>query len=170
MALIFPFVNNEIFSGGDDDYVICGFFTEKLENFKYADFYSALEDRIKSLIEEYIERTAIIHMEEGHENPKKAALRDCAMVIGDNLKIPVELIDVEGMTNTIMYSPYIQNWLNRVKMNVDDFLKNQPDFTEYQGVYNESIKMSAEQKEHYDSLIQDTSFEMLIESISMVEI
>jgi hypothetical protein len=170
MDLFFPFVNNEIFSGGDDDYIIGGFVTSQIENFKYANFYSALVERIKSLMEDYVEKTAIIRMQEGNENPQKAALHDCAMVIGDNLNIPVEVIDIEGMTNTILYSPYMQNWLTRIKTNVKEYQNEETDITQYKGVFNEAVNLSSEEKSEYVSLIHDTTFEMLIEAISMVEI
>jgi len=162
-----PFVNDDILTG-DVDIIIGGFVTDKVENFTYNDFYSALRDRISVMIEQYVEADAIILLKDNHPDPKQEALHDCAMVIGDNLKVVVELLDVEAMTNTILKTEYIQNWLFRVKFNIEQYLET--DVQQYKGIYNKAIHLSPEDVEHYNTLIHDTTFEEMIEAISMVEI
>ena len=72
------------------------------------------------------------------------------------------------MTNTILKTEYIQNWLFRVKFNIEQY--PQTDVQQYKGIYNKAIHLSPEDVEHYNTLIHDTTFEEMIEAISMVEI
>jgi len=162
-----PFVNDDILTG-DGDIIIGGFVTNKVDNFTYNDFYSALRDRITSLIEQYIEDDSMILLKQNHPDPIQEALHDCAMVIGDNLDVTVETVDVDAMTDTILSTPYMQIWLTELKFNINNYPRT--DVETYKGIYNKAIQLSPEDIENYNSLVHDTTFEEFIEAVAMVEI
>jgi hypothetical protein len=163
------FVNDGIFLG-DGYYVIGGFSTTKIDGFKFSDFDSSLNERIHFLIENYIEKTAQIYFEDKIENAREKAHIDCARVIGDNLKIPVENNDIESLCDAVKNSDQIQKWLDDIRENVKNY--EFPVASPYRTIHNQSIDMS-EDSEEYKSATEytdETTFEEFIEQVSIIEL
>ena len=164
------FINNDIFTY-DGDYVIGGFETTKTDGFKYADFAVAFEERVKKLISDYVKTCSELYLESGVvESPINQALKDCQRVIGDNLNISVENNDMESLCSAVINSDKAQTWLN----NISNRVKNYP-FTVasgFTGIHNASELLGDYSPEYQNAKEQtnETTFEMFIEQLSLIEL
>lgn len=163
------FLNDEIFPA-DGDYVIGGFETNQEDNFKYSEFYANLRDRFARLIEEYLRRTEMVHLENGHEDPKKAAQDDLALVLNDTLLIQSPYMDTETVVESLVDSAQVTKWLDGIKENIS--WSGLSVAGKYKGVYNKALEVS-EDSEAYQNATQftnDTTLEALLEQLSIIEL
>lgn len=163
------FLNDEIFPA-DGDYVIGGFETNQEDNFKYSDFYANLRDRLARLIEEYLKRTEMVHLENGHEDPKQAAKDDLALVLNDTILIQSPYMDTETVVESIVDSAQVTKWLDGIKDNIS--WSGLSVAGKYKGVYNKALETS-EESEAYQNATQftnDTTLEALLEQLSIIEL
>lgn len=163
------FLNDEIFPA-DGDYVIGGFETNQQDNFKYSDFYNNLRERIERLVEDYLRRTEIIHLENGHENPKQAAKDDLALVLNDTLLVQSPYMDTETVVENLVDSAQVTKWLEGIRENIS--WSGLSVAGKYRGVYNKALEIS-EDSEAYQNATQftnDTTLEALLEQLSIIEL
>lgn len=163
------FVNDEIFQS-DGDYVIGGFTTDKTDNFTISDFKSELKERLGRLIDDYLERATIYNAEMGYENPSGKAHEDLALVIHDNLKISVPYTDKQTFIQSIFDCEQLQTWVENVQISIKQYdYSNQMKFI---GIHNQALDMnrSSEQYMMAKYFTEETTFEQLIEQISIIEL
>jgi len=163
------FVNDEIFQS-DGDYVIGGFETDKIEDFKLIDFKNHLEQRISILIDDYLERATLYNAELGMENPQEEAREDLALVLHDNLELSVPYTDKDTVVNAILATDYIQKWVTDVHYNIMSV--EQKTFTEYKGIFNQAILMDKTSEEYTLAkyFTQTTTLESFVEQVSLIEL
>lgn len=163
------FLNDEIYTS-DSDYIIGGFVTDKVNDFTYADFVSALEDRVTHLVTEFIEQTILIETEKGAENPEEKAYNDCSLIIADNLGEYPEFYDTNSCVQTILRNDKTQSWLLQIRENVKDYEATNLGIEN--SIYNRSSRMSEMSLEYQNAeyWTKTTTFTQFIEEVSSIEL
>lgn len=163
------FLNDEIFTS-DRDYVIGGFETDKVTGYNYADFFSALQERISDLLKEFIQETILIETEKGTENPEEKAYNDVSLIIADNLGEYPEFYDLNSCIQTILRNDKIQSWLLQIKENVKNY--DSTNLGIENSIYNRASRMSDMSLEYQNAehWTKTTTFTQFIEEVSSIEL
>lgn len=163
------FVNDDIFES-DGDYIIGGFETDKVENFNYGDFVTALRFRMEGLIEQYLQEATLYNLSLGMPNAEEEAKQDLALLINDNLKIEVEFNDTETVIDTLMSDARTQSWLLGIKQNIKDL--PQSNVAPHMGVYNKGADIEESSSEYQNAkyFTEDCTLEQFIEQLSTIEL
>lgn len=163
------FVNDDIFQS-DGDYVIGGFVAPKDNNYNLADFTSHFSDRVKNMIDEYLERAMLYNQELGYDDPYDQAQSDLALLISDNLNVKTPYTDKETLAKTIVDSIQAQKWLLGIAENV----KNYPDTiaSGHKGIYNQATTMDTTSPAYMNAkyFTEETTLESMIEQLSIIEL
>lgn len=162
------FVNDEIFES-DGDYIIGGFETDQSDGFTYPDFESALRERMKRLIDEYLEQAILYNVSLGMPNAEEEAKEDLALVISDNLKVKVPYTDTDTVIDTLMNNEKTRSWLFGIKQNVKEY---QTTLSNFRGVYNIGAEMDTNSAQYKNAqyFTDDCTFEQFIEQLSSIEL
>lgn len=162
------FVNDEIFES-DGDYIIGGFETDQTDGFAYANFVSALRERMKRLIDDYLQQAVLYNVSMGMPDAEEEARQDLALVISDNLKVKVPYMDTETVIDTLMNNEKTQSWLLGIKQNVKEY---QNTLSNFRGVYNIGAEMDTDSVEYKNAqyFTDDCTFEQFIEQLSSIEL
>jgi len=163
------FVNDQIFPS-DGDYIIGGFETDKVEDFGFADFESALRNRIEKLVDTYLKQAIEYNMSLGFTNPEEKARQDLALVINDNLKVETPFFDTETILDTLMKDDHTKKWLNDLRWNIQEY--DYETAGKFKGIYNQSVEMDTEAIPYKNAefFTDDCTFEQFIEQLASIEI
>lgn len=163
------FVNDQIFES-DGDYIIGGFDTDQIENFNYADFQSALRNRMVKLIDQYLKEAVQYNVSLGFPNAEQQAREDLGLLISDNLKVEVAFFDTDTIVDTLMNDDRTQTWLFGIKDNIKGYESqiNSP----HRGIYNQAVEMdtSSPQYKNAEYFTDDCTLEQFIEQLSSIEL
>ena len=151
------------------DYILGGFETDQTDGFAYADFESALRERMTRLIDDYLKEAILYNISLGMPNAEEEARQDLALVISDNLKVKVPYMDTETVVNTLMNNEKTQTWLFGIKQNVKEY---QSTLSNFRGVYNTGVEMDTNSEEYKNAqyFTDDCTFEQFIEQLSSIEL
>jgi hypothetical protein len=163
------FVNDDIFQS-DGDYVIGGFVTDKVDDFKLIDFKNHLEERVSRLIDEYIERATLYNAELGIENPQEEAKNDLALVLHDNLQLDVPYTDKQTIIKSILSTDYLQKWITNIQYNIMSV--GESNFPKYQGIFNQAVIIDKASQEYMMAkyFTEETTLESFVEQVSLLEL
>lgn len=163
------FVNDQIFES-DGDYILGGFETEQVDNFNFADFQSALRNRMMKLIDQYLKEAVQYNVSLGFPNAEQQAREDLGLLIGDNLKVEVPFFDTETIVDTLMNDDRTQTWLLGIKDNIKsyEYSINAP----HQGIFNRAVEMDTSSPEYKNAeyFTDDCTLEQFIEQLSSIEL
>lgn len=165
------FYNTEIFDGYQD-YALGGFRVQDDSDINYTTIYSAVTDRIESLMHDYVARCFAANNFDTEAMTKQDAMLYIGMMIKDYLNTTPKLLNVEGLRTAIMNSDQMQTWLD---VEIRDRIKKYPysNNANISGVPNEANANFGKDYKMYEEAVDATdnmTLEQYLEQLSLIEL
>ncbi len=151
------------------DYIIGGFYTEDNQEIKYHTAASELRDKIRELIDDFVDREILAQSHDGKAVSEEQALVAVCQVVYNYLGVMVESPTMDTIIEDLMDSEQVQTWLLGVKfrfqqtntININDTTKNK----------SFSLDSNAKLEAKYvaaEAATDETTFEQWIETLSTI--
>jgi hypothetical protein len=165
------FYNTEIFDGYRD-YALGGFRVEDDNDINFTTVYSAVEDKIEALIEDYVLRCFAANNFDTNMMTRDDAMLYIGVMIKDYLNTYPQIFNAEGLQESIMNSDQMQRWLY---VDIKDRIKKYPyiNVQFVSGVPNEATAMYGRDEQLYQEAVDATdnmTLEQYLEQLSLIEL